>query len=76
MNTVNVNGRSVALTAATMLEEVVEAELARALGPRSSGTQRGIAVAVNSDVVPRRDWPSTPVHEGDQVEILTAVPGG
>jgi sulfur carrier protein len=36
----------------------------------------GIAVAVNGAVVRRSDWESTPLADGDQVEVLTAVQGG
>ena len=36
----------------------------------------GIAVAVNGEVVRRGDWESTPLADGDQVEVLTAVQGG
>jgi sulfur carrier protein len=36
----------------------------------------GVAVAVNGEVVPRRTWPATRLHDGDQVEVVTAVQGG
>jgi len=36
----------------------------------------GVAAAVNGDVVPRGSWPATPLSDGDQVEIVTAVQGG
>jgi sulfur carrier protein len=36
----------------------------------------GIAVAVNGAVVRRGEWESTPLADGDQVEVLTAVQGG
>ncbi|MBO0808932.1 MAG: sulfur carrier protein ThiS [Actinobacteria bacterium] len=36
----------------------------------------GVAVAVNDDVVSRAAWDSTPLADGDRVEILTAVQGG
>lgn len=36
----------------------------------------GVAVAVNDAVVPRADWSTTPLRDGDRVEVLTAVPGG
>lgn len=42
------------------------------LGAPSVGT----AVAVNGEVVPRRDWPRRRLTENDQVEVLTAVQGG
>lgn len=37
---------------------------------------RGVAVAVNGEVVPRRDWPDTPLAPGDEVDIVGAVQGG
>ncbi|MBX6381586.1 MAG: sulfur carrier protein ThiS [Microbispora sp.] len=36
----------------------------------------GVAVAVNGEVVSRSAWDSTPVADGDAVEVLTAVQGG
>ena len=36
----------------------------------------GVAAAVNGDVVPRGSWAATPLRDGDQVEIVTAVQGG
>lgn len=37
---------------------------------------RGVAVAVTGEVVPRAAWQSTPLREGVVVEVLTAVQGG
>ena len=37
--------------------------------------ERGIAVAVDGEVVSRRDW-SSPLIDGAEVEVLTAVQGG
>jgi sulfur carrier protein len=36
----------------------------------------GVAVAVNGEVVRRSQWESTPLADGDEVEVLTAVQGG
>ncbi|GAB3221967.1 hypothetical protein GCM10027447_08320 [Glycomyces halotolerans] len=36
---------------------------------------RGIAVAVNGEVVPRSEW-DRPLDDGDAVEVLTATQGG
>lgn len=36
----------------------------------------GIAVAVNDNVVPRREWTEYVLNEGDQVEVITAMQGG
>jgi sulfur carrier protein len=37
---------------------------------------RGVAVAVNGEVVPRTAWATTTVTAGDRVEVLTATQGG
>jgi sulfur carrier protein len=37
---------------------------------------RGIAVAVDAEVVPRAEWPGFALADGARVEILTAVQGG
>jgi len=40
------------------------------------GAGRGVAVAVDAEVVPRGQWDSTELHEGARVEILRAIQGG
>ena len=37
---------------------------------------RGVAVAVNSEVVPRSTWDTASLADGDRVEVLTAAQGG
>ncbi|RRS00228.1 sulfur carrier protein ThiS [Glycomyces terrestris] len=37
--------------------------------------RRGIAAAVNGEVVPRSEW-DRPLADGDAVEVLTATQGG
>lgn len=37
---------------------------------------RGVAVAVDAEVVPRRQWPSRALAAGARVEVLTAMQGG
>ena len=37
---------------------------------------RGVAVAVNGEIVPRAQWPRHQVGAGDRVEALTAMQGG
>jgi sulfur carrier protein len=36
----------------------------------------GIAAAVNGEVLRRTCWDTTPVADGDQVEVITAAQGG
>jgi sulfur carrier protein len=38
--------------------------------------ERGTAVALDAEVVPRSQWASTVVPDGAQVEVLTAIQGG
>lgn len=37
---------------------------------------RGVAVAVDAQVVPRAAWEQTSLADGAQVEVLTAMQGG
>ena len=37
---------------------------------------RGVAVAVDAEVVPRGQWESTMLKEGARVEIVRAIQGG
>lgn len=38
--------------------------------------RRGVAVAVNGEVVPRAGWDARALHAGDEVEIIEATQGG
>ena len=37
---------------------------------------RGVAVALDGEVVPRGEWAITEIRDGQQVEVLRAVQGG
>jgi sulfur carrier protein len=37
---------------------------------------RGVAVAVDGEVVTRSQWSATPLREGSHVEVLAAIQGG
>ena len=37
---------------------------------------RGVAVAVEGEVVPRAQWQSTELREGATIEVVVAVQGG
>jgi sulfur carrier protein len=37
---------------------------------------RGVAVALDGEVVPRAAWPRTELSEGCRVEVVAAVQGG
>jgi sulfur carrier protein len=63
------NGESVSLAAGATVAEVVATTGREATG-------RGIAVAINGEVVPRGEWSSRTVNEADKVEVLAAIGGG
>ncbi|WP_306183461.1 sulfur carrier protein ThiS [Streptomyces sp. MK5] len=64
---ISVNGEPRRISPGTALDTVV-----RSLTAAPSG----VAAALNETVVPRAQWPSTTLSEGDRVEVLTAVQGG
>jgi sulfur carrier protein len=69
MPAVTVNGKLVSLPNGATVRDAVEASGATADG-------RGVAAAVDGEVVPRRDWADTPLDDGREVEVLHAVQGG
>ncbi len=64
-----VNGEPRELTPGTSLAGVLEA-----LGVAPS--RRGVAVAVDGEVVPRGAWDATPLAEGARIEVVHAIQGG
>ena len=59
-------------------EPVADAATVAALLESRLGDARphGVAVAVNEEVVPRGEWVSWRLADGDVVEVVTAVQGG
>jgi len=37
---------------------------------------RGVAVALDGEVVPRGEWATTELRDGQQIEVVAAVQGG
>jgi sulfur carrier protein len=65
----NVNGETTTIDDGASLTKLIERlDIANA--------NQGIAVAVNSAVVPREKWNETKLQAGDSVEIIRAVQGG
>lgn len=66
------------------MEVIINGEPHQVSGPISlaqavallTSAQAGVAAAVNGDVVRRGAWNTTPLTDGDEVEVLTAVQGG
>lgn len=67
--TISLNGQP-----ATFEEGDTIADVVRHLG--HDPALPGVAVAVDGSVVHRRDWPATPLADGQRLEVLTAVQGG
>jgi thiazole synthase len=66
---VELNGELVALPEGAAVTDAVEAS-------GTSGDQRGVAVAIDGEVVPRSEWDRTELREGQKVEVLAAIQGG
>jgi sulfur carrier protein len=52
------------------------ATVARVLGEIGVDDPRGVAVAVDGEVIVRSEWDAVEVREGQAIEILRAVQGG
>jgi sulfur carrier protein len=67
--TIELNGRTVELSAgATVADAVIEAG--------ADGDSRGVAVAVDGEVIRRVDWRKTKLRSEQSVEVVRAVQGG
>lgn len=67
--TIWLNGEQRDLAAGTSLVAAVQATGAEP-------GMRGIAVAVDGEVVPRAEWDRTRLADGQRVEVVQAVQGG
>jgi sulfur carrier protein len=66
---IHVNGQPREVVPPVRLRDVLDL-------PDGAITPRGIAVAVDGQVIPRSQHASTELKEGARVEIVTAVQGG
>ena len=66
---VRLNGDPAELRAEATVADAVEASGLEA-------ASRGVAVAVEGEVVPRREWAERRLSEGESVEVVRAVQGG
>ena len=74
MITVRLNGRDYQLDAGDTVEALVAAQNGGSTG--APGHHFGIAVAVNGRVVPRQEWRTTRLANGDDVRLVRPVAGG
>ena len=66
---VELNGELVELPEGSSVRSAVEASGA-------ASAERGVAVAVDGEVVPRSEWERTELSDGQKVEVLAAIQGG
>lgn len=79
MSVLTLNGRSLEVPDGATLRDLVADVTDRPLAPDGSpadGGRLGVAVAVDSVVVPRSRWQSTALDDGQHVELITAMQGG
>jgi sulfur carrier protein len=67
--TVELNGERVELGDGATVGDAV----ARAA---ANGDARGVAVALDGEVVPRGDWGATTLRDGQRIEVVAAIQGG
>jgi sulfur carrier protein len=67
--TIELNGERLDVRTGASVADLVERAGA-------GGERRGVAVAVDGEVVPRSAWEGTVVSEGQKVEIVGAIQGG
>ncbi|MEA2178674.1 MAG: sulfur carrier protein [Solirubrobacteraceae bacterium] len=66
---ITVNGESAELPAGAYIADVLDA-----LGVEPG--RRGVAIAVDGEVVPRAQWDTTSLQDGVRVEVVQAIQGG
>jgi sulfur carrier protein len=74
---VRINGEARELAVGATVASVVESMSAAPAGraaPAPAG--RGVAVALDGQVVPRGEWDATELSEGMRLELVVAVQGG
>ena len=64
---IEVNGAIREVDHTATVGDLIDAEVA---------DRRGVAVALDGEVLPRAEWDTTPVAEGARIEIVGAVQGG
>jgi sulfur carrier protein len=66
---VTVNGEPLELPEGATVEDLLE-------GAGTDARRRGVAVAIDAEVVPRSAWDETVLADGQAVELVAAMQGG
>lgn len=61
-----INGQRITIDAALSLPDLLAQQ----------GFQGSFALAINGDFVPKSEYASTPLNEGDALDVLTPISGG
>jgi thiazole synthase len=69
MMRIELNGERVELPDGATVATAIDASGAAA-------DQRGVAVAVDGEVIPKSEWEATALSEGQEIEVLAAIQGG
>ncbi|MDF3028822.1 MAG: thiamine biosynthesis protein ThiS [Fluviicola sp.] len=66
--TISLNNQTIEVEAQTKLSNLVFQQIGE--------NSKGIAVAINGQVIPKDSWMETPVNENDELLIIKATQGG
>jgi sulfur carrier protein len=67
--TITLNGERHELAAGTTVRALLD-------GLAVPGDGRGVAIAIDAEVIPRGEWATTELDEGARVEVVRAIQGG
>ena len=63
---ININNKKTSVTSTNLQELVQEMNL----------PEKGVAIAISNQMIPRTEWANTPIAEGADVVIIKAACGG
>ena len=63
---ININNKKTSVTSTNLQELAQEMNL----------PEKGVAIAISNQMIPRTEWASTPIAEGADVVIIKAACGG
>ena len=66
--TITINNKQVEVVAQEVLQQIVFDQIGE--------NAKGVAVAINGQVIPKDSWPQTAVSENDDILIIKATQGG
>ncbi len=63
---ININNKKTSVTSTNLQELALEMNL----------PEKGVAIAISNQMIPRTEWANTPIAEGADVVIIKAACGG